>query len=273
MDPGLRFWPRFVEAEGGLAEPLTDGNLVLLPPVLAAEFDLPGELTVTSDPDAAREDGLTFLATGHPALSRAAELVLSQGDAGIIALAPPASVPPSADILLAKARDQFPVDHGRIDPAGSPAVTVRPVLRIGALITYTLSAEDHFQEQAECWLDVRSRLVLPDGWVSRLVRLPPAVPRIDLPPAVDEAITEAHQIIEISALERRATLTTQFQTAFAQERQRACDYYDEQIASVENRLRGADEERAAILTAQAHGHPGRTGPAAGRDRREVPGPP
>ncbi|MFC0863206.1 hypothetical protein ACFHYQ_12965 [Sphaerimonospora cavernae] len=250
-DSGLRFWLRYVEAEGGLAEPVIDGSLVLLPPALAAEFDLPGELTVTSDPDAAREDGLTFLATGHPAPTRAADLVLAQGDAGIVGLTPPASVPPNADVLLAAARDQFPVDHGRIDPAGSPAATVRPMLRVGVLISYSLSAEDHFQERAECWLDVRSRLPLPDAWVSRLVRLPPAEkPRMDLPGGLEEALTEAHQIIETTARARRGTLAGQSRTAFRQEQQRARDYYDDQIASVENRLRGADEERAAILTAR-----------------------
>jgi hypothetical protein len=96
--------------------------------------------------------------------------VLAQGDAGIIALTPPASVPPSGDVLLAKARDQFPIDHGRIDPAGSSsAATAHPMLRVGVLITYALSAKDHFQEQGECWLDLRSRLPLPDAWVSKMV--------------------------------------------------------------------------------------------------------
>ncbi|MEV6986166.1 hypothetical protein AB0M95_33575 [Sphaerisporangium sp. NPDC051017] len=250
MDPALRFWLRYVEAEGGLAEPVTDGNLVLLPPALAQEFDLPAELTVTSDPEAAREDGLTFMATGHPALSRAADLVLTRGDAGIVALAPPASVPPSADVLLAKARDQFPVDHGRIDPAGSTVATVRPMLRAGVLITYALSSEDHFQERAECWLDIRSRLPLPGEWMPKLLRLPPAQPRADLPSGVEEALTETHRMIEAAALIRRDALAGQFRTAYEQERQRARDYYDDQITSIENRLRGADAERAALLAAR-----------------------
>ncbi len=250
MDPALHFWLRYVETEGGLAEPVTDGNLVLLSPALAQEFDLPSELTVTSDPDAAREDGLTFMATGHPAPGRAADLVLGRGDAGILALTPPASIPPSADVLLAKARDQFPVDHGRIDPAGSPAATVRPVLRVGVLITYAVSAEDHFQERTECWLDIRSRLPLPDEWVSKLLRLAPTQSRVGLPPGVEEALAEAHQSIESAALARRGTLTGQSQTAYEQEVQRARAYYDDQIASIESRQRGAEEERAALLAAR-----------------------
>jgi hypothetical protein len=250
MDPALRFWLRYVEAEGGLAEPVTDGNLVLLSPALAQEFDLPAELTVTSDPEAAREDGLTFMATGHPALSRAADLVLTRGDAGIVALALPASIPPDIDALLAKARERFPVDHGRIDLADSTVATVRPMLRVGVLITYTLSSEDHFQERAECWVDIRSRLPLPDDWVLKLLRLPPTQPRADPPDGVEEALTEAHRIIEAAALSRRDILTGQFQTAYQQERQRARDYYDEQITSVEKRLSGAGEERAALLAAR-----------------------
>ena len=32
-------------------------------------------------------------------------------------------------------------------------MVVHPVVRVGALVTYELSAEDQFQEQAERWVD------------------------------------------------------------------------------------------------------------------------
>src|SRR5256885_1141842 len=95
MDPGLRFWLRYVDDHGGLTEPATDGTLVVLPPAVAAEFDLPDELMVTSDPDIAREDGTVLLATGHPVLIRAGDATLTSGDPGGVSRpAPPTRGPP-----------------------------------------------------------------------------------------------------------------------------------------------------------------------------------
>ena len=96
-------------------------------------YRLPEELRVTADPDVAREDGATLLAAGHPVLAEAADRVLACGDAGYLLLARPASLPPGPDVLLAEARDAFPVDHGRIDLSGEPAVVLHPVVRVGAL--------------------------------------------------------------------------------------------------------------------------------------------
>src|SRR4051794_18828966 len=146
MDPGLHFWLRYVEHGGGLAEPIGDGTLVMLPEPLADDFDLPTELIVTSDPDVAREDGTVLLTTGHPVLIRAADTALSHGDAGVLTLAEPATPAPVADQLQERARDQFPIDHGRIDVSGLPRRITRPMLRVGALATYTVSAEESYQE-------------------------------------------------------------------------------------------------------------------------------
>lgn len=82
MDPGLRFWLRYVAHGGGLAEPTGDGTLVMLPEPLADDFDLPTELVVTSDPDVAGEDGSVLLTTGHPVLISAADATLTDGDTG-----------------------------------------------------------------------------------------------------------------------------------------------------------------------------------------------
>ncbi|MGH3992429.1 MAG: hypothetical protein ACRDSN_08190, partial [Pseudonocardiaceae bacterium] len=64
MDPGLEFWLRYVDDRGGLIEPAADGTLVMLPPAVASEFDLPDEMVVTADPDVARDGGMVLLATG-----------------------------------------------------------------------------------------------------------------------------------------------------------------------------------------------------------------
>ncbi|MEO3857813.1 hypothetical protein [Acrocarpospora sp. B8E8] len=252
MDSGLRFWLRYIAAEGGLTEAIPDGHLVLLTEKLAGEFDLPAELTVTSDPEAAHEDHLTFVATGHQAPTHAADLVLSAGDAGVMALTPPASRPPAAHLLLEKARDQFPVDHGRIDAVSDPAPAFRPLLRVGVLINYELSADDHFAERAEHWIDVPSRLPAPAEWAAKLVRLTPEEPRVaPLSDAeVEEALDEAHRNLESIALARRANLAGQMGPALAAEQKRAETYYADQITSIEKRLRNAAQDRTEVLRAR-----------------------
>ena len=115
-------------AAGGLWEPDGDATYVVLPPPLRDAYRLPEQLLVTADPDVAREDGATLLTAGHPVLAEAAERVLASGDAGHLVLARPASAPPGRDVLLAAVRDAFPVDHGRIDLSGEPAVVLHPVI-------------------------------------------------------------------------------------------------------------------------------------------------
>ncbi len=168
-DPALGFWLRQVAAAGGIWEPDGDAAYVVLPPPLRDAYRLPEELRVTADPDVAREDGATLLAAGHPVLAEAAERVLASGDAGHLVLARPASAPPGRDVLLAGVRDAFPIDHGRIDLSGEPAVVLHAVIRVGALVTYELSAEDRFQEEAQHWVDVPSRRELPAdlAWLGR----------------------------------------------------------------------------------------------------------
>jgi hypothetical protein len=169
-DPALDFWLRHVAAEGGLYEPAGDVSYVVLPPVLSDRYRLPEELRVTGDPDIARDEGVTLLALGHPVLSDAAERTLVTGDPGYLQLTGPTSMPPSPEVLLAAVRDAVPIDHGRIDLTGEVTAARHHVLRIGALVTFELSAEDRFQEQAERWVDVPSRRLLPAGIAERLAR-------------------------------------------------------------------------------------------------------
>ena len=175
-DPALGFWLRHVAAAGGLWEPEGDATYVVLPPQLRDAYRLPEEVRVTADPDVAREDGATLLTAGHSILAEAAERMLLSGDPGHLVLARPASVPPTPDALLAAARDTFPVDHGRIDLSGEPAVVLHPVIRVGALVTYELSAEDRFQEETQRWVDVPSRRELTADLTGRLRRAVTARP-------------------------------------------------------------------------------------------------
>jgi hypothetical protein len=248
-DPALGFWLRHVAAVGGLWEPAGDTAYVVLPQPLRDTYRLPEELHVTADPDVARDDGVTLLAPGHPVLAQAAEQVLASGDAGHLVLARPASVPPGRDVLLAEVREAFPVDHGRIDLAGESTVVLHPVIRVGALITYELSAEDRFQEQAERWVDVQARRKLPPGLIDRLTRA-----EVDeggvasgRPEDLLHAIGEAHRLIDSDAALRRDALGGQVGGAHEAERARAAAYYADAITGIKRRLATALADRKAML--------------------------
>lgn len=163
-DPALSFWLRYAESEGALHEQAGGTTTVLLPDVLRVEVGLPDELTVTADPEIAREDGALLLAPGHPLLAAAAERVLDRGDVGRVTLAWPSAPTPSADALVERLREQVSVDHGRIDGAGEPpGAGYLPVLRVGALVTYTVTLDDRYQERQEAWVDATTALPIPVG--------------------------------------------------------------------------------------------------------------
>ena len=247
-DPALDFWLRHVAADGGLSEPDGDVTYVVLPPPLRDAYRLPEELRVTADPDVAREDGATLLTAGHPVLIEAAERVLASGDTGHLVLARPASVPPSHGALLAAVREAFPVGHGRIDLSGEPAAMLHPVIRVGALVTYEVSAEDRFQEETQRWVDVPSRRELSAGLIARLLRAEvdeQTKPR--RPGALPLAVAAAHQLMDFAAVIRRRALAAEVSGAFQAERGRAAAYYADAIAGIERRLATAAPDRRAAL--------------------------
>src|ERR1700752_4674459 len=144
----------------------------MLPPPLPTMLGLPEWLKVPADPDVAREGGATLFSAGHPALGRSADEVLAVGDVAAMAVPVAATPPPPAEHLQAIARDQFTVDHGRIDATGAPTRSVRAILRLGTLVDYTLSSDDHYQECTECWVDVQSQRQLPTHVSLKLAALP-----------------------------------------------------------------------------------------------------
>lgn len=253
-DPALDFWLRHVAAEGGLYEPADEVSYVVLPPVLSDRYRLPEELRVTGDPDIARDEGVTLLALGHPVLSDAAERTLLTGDPGYVQLAGPTSMPPSPEVLLAAVRDAVPIDHGRIDLTEAVTAVRHHVLRIGALVTFELSAEDRFQEQAERWVDVPSRRLLPSRIAERLARAATDSDRVPSNPGqLLPAIAEAHRLIDAAALARRGTLAGEVDGTYQAERARAVDYYADAIASIERRLATAPADRRAVLEERLRG--------------------
>jgi len=251
-DVGLDFWLRYVEASGGLTELGGDTTLVMLPPALQTMLELPEVLQVTADPDVAREDGATFLSAGHPALGRSADEVLAVGDVAAVAVPVAATPPPPAEHLQAMVRDQFTVDHGRIDATGAPTRSVRAILRVGALVDYTLSSDDHYQECAECWVDVQSQRQLPTHVSMKLAALPTA-PKDGSPSltGLTEAITFADRVIEQCAERRRFELGDDIAKARDAELERVQAYYRDALATIERRRAQAPIDRRELLDARA----------------------
>lgn len=254
VDSSVGFWLRYVAARGGLAEADGDAYLAVLPEAVREESGF-GELVhVTGDPDIAREGTAVLLGAGHPALAAAADRVLAVGDVGVLTLDPVRPRPPDADTLLERARDQFPIDHGRIFATGSPVPASRTVLRIGALVTYTLSSDEHYQEQVEYWIDTDSRLPLSAAAARRLTSAEPLPARTSAPSSfaperLGAVLAAARALIEEAALRRREELSAGAGKACAEERQRAEDYYAAQTATLRQRLETvADEKKAAYRT-------------------------
>ena len=253
-DGGLAFWLSYVESRGGLWERPGDVALVMVPPHLQHRFELPEELAVTERPDVAREDEVTLLGPGHPLLMAAAEDVLSADDAGTLQLPAPAAQPPGDARLLERARETFPVDHGRIDTRGPAERVLRQVLRVAAMMTYTASADDRFHERAECWADVPSRLGLPEQAAERIGRLvadgSPVVTAPDLG-AMPPALAAVHQLLDkIAAGRCRELASGSVRAAADTERARAQKYYTDALASLARRQANAAPDRQALLAAR-----------------------
>ena len=162
-DPGVDFWLDYVSAEGGLHERDGAATLVVLPESLQERHGQDAEMTVTADPDVAREDRAMLMTVGHPLLTAAAENVLGEGDVGVVRLPRPTARTPDLAQLQDWARDRIQVDHGRVDLTGGPRPSVRYLVRVSALATFAMSSDDRFQEQIECWIDVPTGRPLDDG--------------------------------------------------------------------------------------------------------------
>ena len=254
-EPSLRFWLRYAESEGALVEDAGDHALLLLPQPLRAAAELPEEVTVTSDPDVAREDGAVLLIAGHPALERAATHILDDGDVARLYLPWPSSAPPATAVFEARARERFSVDHGRIDARDRPLPAYVPLLRVGALVSYAASLSLRFQEPEEAWVDARTGLPLPPAALHALAGRPrlsePDTSNTALEGDLVGALAGANAQLERRAEARRSALAAQAQRALASELARADAYYDGALETIHRRKATAPPERLALLDAQA----------------------
>ncbi len=261
VDSGLRFWLSYVEHRGGLVEAGSGSAVVVLPEPLQAQLALAETLTVTGDPEVAREDGAVLLATGHSVITLSAEAVLAGADVGRAVLPWPGDQLPGAADLLERARGSFPVDHGRIDLAGPPARAHLPVLRAGAMINYVVAGDEAFQERSECWLDAGLRRELPDAVSAALEAATAAIPTSQrrterdrtsvLPFDLERAVDGAHDLLRARAGRRLDTLDEDGRHARATEIARTEAYYRDVLAGIERRRADAARDRQAALDARA----------------------
>lgn len=261
-DPAVQFWLRWAESEGALHESVGDVALAVLPAGVRDSLGLPEEVALTADPEVAREDGAVLLAPGHPLLDHATETVLGRGDADIRCLAAPSTPIPDEQSLLARAREAFPVDHGRIDVAEPPVPCRLPVLRVGALITYAVALDERFQEQAEAWVDVEAAAAVSDRIADRLSRAAQE-PARSAPEQSDlsAAVAIGHGVLERIALARRHDLSGQLERARTDELARTRSYYQAMLAALARRRIAATPQRQGALDAKAEST------RAERDRR------
>lgn len=253
-DASLDFWLRAAESEGALHEWGSDAAVVLLPPALQGVLELPEEVTVTADPEVAREDGALLLASGHPALDRLTERVLDRGDVGRTALAWPSGALPSSEALVARLREQVQVDHGRVDATGElPTAGYAPVLRIAALVSYAVTSDDRFQERQEVWIDADSGLPLAPALIAGLIATPlgGAPDHVVLPVDRGQAASAAQGLLEQRAEERLAVLARQSQGARQAELARVRDYYRAVLDALAKRRATASSDRQPLLDARA----------------------
>jgi hypothetical protein len=252
--PAFAFWLNYVESRGGLWERSGDSVLAVLPGDLSAEHDLPETALITDDPDIAREDGVLFLGAGNPEIDKGAEVVIDSGDVGALTL-PHSAKPVSTETLLDKIRDQVPVDHGRIDGTGSVLRSHRPLLRLGALVSHTVSADEQFTEVAECLVDVASRVPWPRAAADRLLSAVTADATASRPsvPAnrLAAAVGAAHRELDTAAARRGRELAADAAVERTAEMTRAAEYYAAALAAIDKRRAGADGQRKALLDARA----------------------
>jgi hypothetical protein len=268
-EPALGFWLSYAQRHGALVEEGRDSALVLLPEALQGQAELPEEVTVTASPELAREEAAALLIAGHPAVERAAESVLGEGDTGRAFLPWPGSRPPSRGELTARARELVGVEHGRIDPAGEPIAAYLPLLRVGAMVSYTASLTLRFHEQEHVLLDARTRLEPPRG-LSALAARGRWLERADghgrlLRANVPRTLAAAHALIEARVAAREAALAAHARRSLASELARAESYFERQLASLERRRASAPVDRARLLDDQTQA----TRAEWARRRREI----
>lgn len=134
----------------------------------------------------------------------------------------------------------------------SPVRERVPVLRVGGLVTYTVGLDERFQERAEAWIEVPSRVSLPAEISTVLAQYPrdrDGSAR-SMPESLVAAVAAAHERITETATARQQVLTTQADTTRVDEVTRTQAYYDEVLAGLARRQRTATPDKRGMLDAK-----------------------
>lgn len=249
---GIDFFVGYVEAEGALAEVVPEGALLVLPEELRAELSLPEEIGLTEDPETARDDGFLLVTTGHPLLLAAARTVLERGDVGCASLPRPDGLPPTPGALEAKVREHIHADHGRIDVTDTPEAADVTVLRVGALLTYSISIDERVQELEEVWVLADSGRAVPAQLVTRLLTtVPEPGATTNTAAPTGNAVSSAHQLLDGRARRRVDDLARQTSARLHAQLGVVDDYYGQVLSSIDERMHRASSDRVALLGEQA----------------------
>jgi hypothetical protein len=155
--------------------------------------------------------------------------------------------------LEAHARAQVPVSHGRVDVAGPADPAVHWMLRVGAMVSYAVSSDDHFTERVERWVHVAGHREVPAGVIPLIARAAVAADApVDAVPGeqIVPALAEADRLVTADALRRRTELARQLRGSHDEERARAGIYYTDALAAIRRRLDTAPSDRRALLEAR-----------------------
>lgn len=249
---GIDFLVDYAEGAGALAEVVPEGALLVLPEELRTELSLPEEIGLTEDPETARDDGFLLVTTGHPLLLAAARTVLERGDVGCTSLPRPDGLPPTPGAVEAKAREHIHADHGRIDVTDTPEAADVTVLRVGALLTYSISIDERVQELEEVWVLADSGRAVPEELVTRLqTAVPQPGPTANTAGPTGDAVASAHQLLDGRARKRVGDLARQTSARLQAQLGVVDDYYGQVLSSIDERMHRASSDRVALLGSQA----------------------
>ncbi len=249
---GIDFFVRYAEAEGALAEVVPEGAVLVLPEELRTVLRLPEEIGLTEDPETARDDGFLLVTTGHPLLLAAARTVLERGDVGCGSLPRPDGLPPTPGVLEEKAREHVHADHGRMEVTDTPMAADVTVLRVGALLTYSISIDERVQELEEAWVLADCGRVVPPELIRRLqaMVLEPGTAAHTAAPT-GKAVAGAHQLLCGRARRRADDLARQTSARLHSQLGVVDDYYGRVLSSIDERMQRASSDRVALLSEQA----------------------
>jgi hypothetical protein len=270
-DPILGFFHGAIEHFGGLCQVATDSESIelLLPSELSEQLGVGEEAVVTSNPEVAREEGALLLSQGHPSLERALEMVVAEGDVGTAHLPWPVGAAVTPSRLQERIRDEIPVEHGRIEVTRQPTALFYPVVRIGAMLSYSVALEHSVHEREVLLFDGRTGALL-GGEIERALdgrALTPGRPSDHsvIPADLSAVARHALDLFEERARARGEGLARQYAPLLQDEIVRAEAYYAAMLASIEQRSARATPERQALLASQAE----TTRSEASRRRREL----